>query len=38
MRAFAKDVMPQLQRLDTTAAPAGRVRTTEKPGVGLLGS
>src|SRR6266852_4746365 len=38
MRAFAKDVMPQLQKLDTAAVPAGRARPAEKPGVGLLGS
>jgi hypothetical protein len=30
--------MPPLQKLDATAAPAGRARAAEKPGVGLLGS
>jgi alkanesulfonate monooxygenase SsuD/methylene tetrahydromethanopterin reductase-like flavin-dependent oxidoreductase (luciferase family) len=38
LRLFARDVMPELQKLDTTAAPAGRVRAAEKPGVSLLGS
>jgi alkanesulfonate monooxygenase SsuD/methylene tetrahydromethanopterin reductase-like flavin-dependent oxidoreductase (luciferase family) len=38
IRYFAKEVMPQLQKLDTTAAPAARPRAAEKPGVGLLGS
>jgi alkanesulfonate monooxygenase SsuD/methylene tetrahydromethanopterin reductase-like flavin-dependent oxidoreductase (luciferase family) len=38
LRYFAKEVMPQLQKLDTTAVPAGRARAAEKPGVGLLGS
>jgi alkanesulfonate monooxygenase SsuD/methylene tetrahydromethanopterin reductase-like flavin-dependent oxidoreductase (luciferase family) len=35
---FARDVMPDLQKLDTTAAPAARARAAEKPGVSLLGS
>ena len=38
LRLFARDVMPELQKLDTTAAPAGRPRAAEKPGVSLLGS
>ena len=38
MRLFARDVMPELQKLDITAAPAGRARAAEKPGVSLLGS
>ena len=39
MRCFARDVMPALQKLDTTAAAAGRAPAAEKPGaVGLLGS
>jgi alkanesulfonate monooxygenase SsuD/methylene tetrahydromethanopterin reductase-like flavin-dependent oxidoreductase (luciferase family) len=39
LRLFAREVMPQLQKLDTTAAsPSSRARATEKPGVGLLGS
>jgi hypothetical protein len=38
MRAFARDVLPQLRKLEPTAASAGRPRTAEKPGVGLLGS
>jgi len=38
LRLFARDVMPELQKLDTTAAPAGRTRAAEKPGVSLLGS
>ena len=38
LRLFARDVMPELQKLDTTAAPAGRARAAEKPGVSLLGS
>jgi alkanesulfonate monooxygenase SsuD/methylene tetrahydromethanopterin reductase-like flavin-dependent oxidoreductase (luciferase family) len=38
LRLFARDVMPELQKLDTTAAPAARARAAEKPGVSLLGS
>ncbi|HEX4996367.1 MAG TPA: hypothetical protein VFX87_15390, partial [Methylomirabilota bacterium] len=38
LRLFAKEVMPQLQKLGTTVARAGRARAAEKPGVGLLGS
>ena len=38
LRLFAQDVMPELQKLDTTAAPAARARAAEKPGVSLLGS
>jgi alkanesulfonate monooxygenase SsuD/methylene tetrahydromethanopterin reductase-like flavin-dependent oxidoreductase (luciferase family) len=38
LRLFAQEVMPPLQKLDATAAPAGRARAAEKPGVGLLGS
>ena len=38
LRLFAREVMPELQKLDTTAAPAARARAAEKPGVSLLGS
>lgn len=38
LRCFAKEVMPQLQKLDTAAVPAARSRASEKPGVSLLGS
>jgi alkanesulfonate monooxygenase SsuD/methylene tetrahydromethanopterin reductase-like flavin-dependent oxidoreductase (luciferase family) len=38
LRLFARDVMPQLQKVDATAATPGRARAAEKPGVGLLGS
>jgi alkanesulfonate monooxygenase SsuD/methylene tetrahydromethanopterin reductase-like flavin-dependent oxidoreductase (luciferase family) len=38
MRAFAKNVMPELQKLDPTAVSAPRRQSAEKPGVGLLGS
>ena len=38
LRLFATEVMPQLQKLDTAAAPAARSRASEKPGVSLLGS
>ena len=39
LRHFAKEVMPPLQKLGISAvSTAGRTRTAEKPGVGLLGS
>jgi len=39
MRLFAKDVMPQLQKLAVTPArAAGRAQTADSRSVGLLGS